>query len=282
MILFKLIRLEWIKTFRKLRTYIGFIAITVLLPLMYIGLKFDQGRFLTNNPAFKMLEQNFFLVGNLLNGFFVSHLAMFFLMVHIPILIALVAGDQVAGEATAGTLRMILIRPPSRLKIITAKAAISLIYTTMLVLFLAIFSLTMGVAMFGTGDLLVMEKGLLILSQKQAIVSFLIAYPLAILAMSVIAALAFLLSVLVENAIGPIIGTMAIVIVSVIISETPISLFEKIKPFLFTTYTKVWQKAFFNPCPVGEIASSVLYLFLFLALFLGVAFFIFNRKDVLS
>jgi len=280
--MFKLIQLEWTKTFNKLRTYIGFMAILALLPLMFIGIKLDQGRFLMDNPAFKILEQNFFLVGNLINGFFVSHLAMYFLMVHIPILIALVAGDQVAGEATAGTLRMILSRPPSRLKIITAKAAISLIYTALLVLFLAVFSLGMGIAMFGTGDLLVLEKGFLILSQNQAMMRFLIAYPLAILAMSVIAALSLLLSVLVENAIGPIIGTMAIVIVSVIISETPISLFEKIKPFLFTTYTKVWQKAFLNPIPVGEIFSWVIYLVIFMILFFGIAFFVFNRKDVLS
>lgn len=282
MILFKLIKLEWIKTFSKLRTYIGFIAITVVLPLMFIGLKLDQGRFLTNTPAFKILEQNFFLVGNILNGFFVSHLVMYFLMVHIPVLIALVAGDQVAGEATAGTLRMILIRPPSRLKIITAKAAISLIYTTLLVLFLAVFSLAMGVTMFGTGDLLVLKKGLLILSQKQAVLRFLMAYPLAILAMSVIAALGFLLSVLVENAIGPIIGTMAIVIVSVIISETPISLFLKIRPFLFTTYTKVWQKVFLDPLPLGDILSSIIYLICFMVLFFGIAFFIFVKKDILS
>ena len=226
----QLIKLEWIKTFSKLRTYIGFLAIVVLIPFMFIGLKMDQGRFLLNSTAYKILEQNFFMIGNLLNGYFVSHLAMFFLMVHIPFLIALVAGDQVAGEATSGTLRMILIRPPSRKKILFAKAAISLIYTTLLVLFLALLSLGLGISMFGTGDLLVMEKGLLILSKQQALYRFLFAYALAILAMGVVASLAFLLSVLVENAIGPIIGTMAIVVVFVIISETPISLFEKLRP----------------------------------------------------
>lgn len=282
MVILKLIKLEWIKTFSKLRTYIGFIAISIVLPLTYIGLKLDQGRFLMNTPGFKILEQNFFIVGNILNGFFVSHLVMFFLMVHIPFLIALVAGDQVAGEATAGTLRMILIRPPSRLKIVTAKAAISIIYTILLVLFLAILSLAMGVIMFGIGDLLVLEKGLLIISKQQVILRFLLAYSLAILAMSVVASLAFLLSVLVENAIGPIIGTMAIVVVSIIISDTPISLFEKIRPFLFTTYTKVWQKVFLNPLPFNEIFNSIISLIIFIVLFFGLAFFIFNRKDILS
>jgi ABC-2 type transport system permease protein len=128
----------------------------------------------------------------------------------------------------------------------------------------------------------VREEGLLILSKQQAMCRFLVAYPLAILAMSVIAALALLLSVLVENAIGPIIGTMAIVVVSVIISETPLSLFEKISPFLFTSYTKVWQKAFLDPMPFSDIVLASIYLLLYMALFLGAAFFIFNRRDILS
>jgi ABC-2 type transport system permease protein len=280
--MFDLIRLEWIKTFGKWRTYIGFLAIAVLIPLMFIGMKFDQGRFFTNSPAFKALQQNFFILGNIFNGYFVSQMVMYFLMVHIPFLIVLVAGDQVAGEATAGTLRMILIRPPSRLKIFTAKVTISILYTVLLVLFLGFLSLSLGVATFGVGDLLVLEKGLLIISQQQVLYRFLLAYILAVLAMCVIASLSLLLSVLVENAIGPIIGTMAIVVVSVIISETPIRLFEKIKPFLFTTYTVIWKKAFLNPLPWPEIMQAVLYLILFGLLFLAIAGFIFNKKDVLS
>jgi ABC-2 type transport system permease protein len=278
----RLIRLEWTKTFHKMRTYIGFLAISVVLPLIFIGLKLDHGRYFMNTPGYKILQDNFFIGGNLLNGFFVSQLIMYFLMVHIPFFIALVAGDQVAGEATAGTLRMILIRPPSRSKVLAAKVAISLIYTVLMVLCLAVLSLGLGIIIFGTGDLLVMEEGLLVLPKHQAMSRFLIAYPLAMLAMGVIAALALLLSVLVENAIGPIIGTMAIVIVSVIISETPLSLFEEISPFLFTSYTTVWQKAFLDPVPFNDIVLASIYLLLYMALFIGAAFFIFNRRDILS
>jgi len=280
--MFRLIHLEWIKTFRKGRTYIGFIAISVLLPLVFIGLNLDKGRFLTGSTSYGLLENNFYIMGNLLNGFFVSQLVMYSLMVHIPFFIALVAGDQVAGEATSGTLRMVLIRPPSRLKLITAKAAISLVYTVMLVLCLAVLSLGLGIIIFGTGDLLVRAEGLLILSKEQALCRFLVAYPLAMLAMGVVAALALLLSVLVENAIGPIIGTMAIVVISVIISETPISLFERIRPFLFTTYTKVWEMAFLDPVPLYDIVLSIMYLLLYMLIFFGAAFIIFQRRDILS
>ena len=121
-----------------------------------------------------------------------------------------------------------------------------------------------------------------IILNVQAVYRFLIAYPLAILAMGVVASLALLLSVLVENAIGPIIGTMAIVVISMIISETPISLFEKIRPFFFTSYTKVWQKAFYDPLPLNDIMLSSVFLLIYMVMFLSAALFIFNRRDILS
>jgi len=278
----RLIRIEWTKTFCKIRTYIGFIAIGVVLPLIFVGIKMDEGGFLKNSQGYKTLEETFLISGNLLNGLFVSQMAMFSLLVHVPLFIALVAGDQVAGEASSGTLRMVLTRPPSRSRILATKVAVTFIYTILLVAFLAVLSLGLGIIMFGIGDLLVRGEGLLILSREQAITRFLIAYPLAMLSMGVIAALAILLSVMVDNAIGPILGTMAIVIVSFIISETPISLFEKIRPFLFTTYTKVWRKAFLYPIPSIEIGLSITYLLGYTFLFLSIAFYIFNRRDILS
>ena len=278
----RLIQLEWIKTFGKLRTYIGFAAICGLLPLIFIGLNLDKGHFLMRTPGYEILQQNFFMVGNLLNGFFVSQLVMYFLMVHIPFFIVLVAGDLVAGEATAGTLRMILVRPPSRSRILLAKVAIGFIYTMLLVLCLAVLSLGLGTILFGTGDLLVRTEGLLILPKDAALFRFMIAYPLAMIGMCVIASLAILLSVLVENAIGPIVGSMAVVVVCLIISETPISLFDKISPYLFTTHTKVWQMAFLDPLPVIPIIFSIAFLLVYMVLFLGSAFIIFNRRDILS
>jgi len=100
--------------------------------------------------------------------------------------------------------------------------------------------------------------------------------------MSVVASLALLLSVLVENAIGPIIGTMAIIVISLIISETPISLFESVRPFLFTSYSDVWQKVFLLPIPFNDILFSISVLLGYMILFLVTASYIFYRRDILS
>ena len=110
-----LIRIELYKIFKKWRTYIGFIAIAVLVPVIQLAMLAEGERsldFMTRN-----LQQSFVFVGNLLNGYLISYIILNSLVIHIPFLITLVAGDLLAGEATAGTYRLLITRPVSRFKV---------------------------------------------------------------------------------------------------------------------------------------------------------------------
>jgi ABC-2 type transport system permease protein len=75
---------------------------------------------------------------------------------------------------------------------------------------------------------------------------------------------------------------MAILIASLIISKTPLQIFNTVKPFLFTTYVDGWRKAFQEPIPWHEINSGVLYLAIYILGFFALSLIIFNRKDILS
>ena len=281
----KLIHIENIKTFRKWRTGIGFLAIGILLPLMMIAMNLDVGHgpHAMSQRAIRSLKENFFVVGSIFNGFSAAYFVMHSLWVHIPFLIALVAGDQIAGESAAGTFRISLIRPVNRSQIITAKFFTTLIYTTLLILFLALLSIGLGILLFGIGDFFVPRPGeILVLLESQVWLRFALAYILAIWAMWTVASLAFFLSTLAENSLGPVIGTMAIVIACLIISKTPFRFFKEISPFLFTTYVDGWLKAFQEPIPWSEIITSSFILAIYLSGFFVLSLVVFNRKDVLS
>lgn len=277
-----LVKIEWIKTFRRWRTYIGFATIGFFLPLFFVAMKLSGSEFILNSPALKSIQENFIVIGNIFNGMFVSRMLMNTLFVHIPLLVVLVPGDIVAGEAASGTIRTILTRPPSRLKVITSKIILSLFYTALLLIFMALLSLIVGYFLFGLGDLVILKNGILIFTLQEALWRFALAYALAIVAMSVIAAVAFLFSVMVSNAIGPIVGSIVVLIIFLIITASPIPAFESIRPYLFTTYTDVWEKAFSDPIPWTIIGKYVgVLVFYSMALF-GLSAFIFQRKDILS
>ena len=279
--IFTLIRIELSKVFRKWRTYIGFLAIAVLVPIIQIAMLVEGERsinFMTRN-----LQQSFVFVGNLLNGYLISYAILNALVVHIPFLITLVAGDLLAGEATAGTYRILVTRPVSRFKIVLSKFLSGLIYTNLLVLFLAITSLGIGLLVFGVGELIVIKNvNILILSRADVFWRFILAYGFATLSMTVVLALAFLFSSLVENAIGPIVSTMAIIIVFVIISALNIEFFQSIRPYLFTNYMQSWRSFFDDPIDVHDILKSAGVLVGHVIFFLGTTVYVFNKKDILS
>ncbi len=271
---------EILKTFLKWRSYIGFIAVAVVVPLVEIAMKLQGGSFM--RAATRSLSQDFIIVGNLFNGYFVMQFIMNSLWIHIPFLITLGAGDQLAGEATGGTFRILLIRPASRTRILIAKYVTTLLYAAALVLFMALLSVVLGIALFGTGDLLVLGKSFAIIPRADVPIRLCVALGLAVWGMWVVASLAFLFSSLVENAIGPIIGTMAVIIVFYIVGNIPFDLFAAVRPYLFTSYLNVWQKALEVPLPLGDTLSSAAVLGLFNVGFLAASWYIFVRKDILS
>jgi ABC-2 type transport system permease protein len=277
---YPLLRCEILKTYLKWRTYIGFVAIAILIPLVEIGFKLEGGSLVRSMT--RSLEQDFFFVGNLFNGYFITYFIMNSLWVHIPFLISLVAGDQLAGEATGGTFRLILIRPMSRSRILFAKYVTTLFYTSTLVVFLFSLSIGLGIVLFGTGDLIVPGRILIILPRAEVAWRLCVALGLAVWSMWSVASLAFLFSSLVENAIGPIIGTMAVIIIFLLVSTIPIDLFVTIRPYLFTTYLSVWQKAMEQPIPWPAVASHLAILGSFSVGFYLVTWYLFSRKDILS
>ncbi|MFQ6608246.1 MAG: ABC transporter permease [Fidelibacterota bacterium] len=273
-----LIKNELIKISSKWRSYIGFIALVVLMPLVMWG--FSVGGSEIHEDMTHQLEDNFIVVGSAFNGFLATYLVMNFLWVHIPFLVTLVAGDVVAGEGAAGTFRIYLTRPVSRAKILFSKLLATFIYTLALIIFFALLSLGLGSIWLGTGDLVVFDEGILILSAELAWVRFALAFCFATASLFVVAALCFMFSAMVNNGIGPVIGSMAIVIIGLAISTIPLDLFERISPYLFTDYVDIWNLAFKDPIPWSEIIKSLLVLLLYTTVFSGIGFVAFLRKDI--
>jgi ABC-2 type transport system permease protein len=280
----KLFWFETFKTFSRWRTYISFTVIALIVILTEVVMKLSA-----NEIVYRMLrsfQKDFLVTGNILNAWFVTAFIMNSLHIHIPFLITLVAGDMVSSEATSGTIRFLLIRPPSRGRIITAKYLTALSYTAVLVIFFALVCVSLGLPLFGSGDLIIHHYGkfdIAFIPESEIPLRLLLAFTAAIWSMSVVASIAFLFSTLAENSIGPIIGTMAVVIVFHVLGNLPLDFFRALKPYLFTTYMiNLWQQFLDTPIPWPEIGRSAIILGLHNAGLFLIAFFIFKGKDIKS
>ncbi|MFQ6604615.1 MAG: ABC transporter permease [Fidelibacterota bacterium] len=268
------------KIMGKWRSSLGFILIGLLMPLIIWGFSVGGEEF--QREQLEGIKDSFVMVGSIVNGFLVTYFVMNFLWVHIPFLIMLVSGDIVAGEGSEGTYRIYLTRSVSRYKIILAKWLGNMVYILALLSFAALMSLGLGTLWLGSGDLIVFQDGILVLPADMAIMRFALSFFFVLLAMGTISTLCFLFSTFVNNGIGPLVGAMSVLIIGLAVANIPLSFFETLRPWLFTSYLDVWKKAFFDPIPWGGIIRDVLVLAGHMALFLGIAIVHFSRKDILT
>jgi ABC-2 type transport system permease protein len=291
--MFELFKIELYKIFRKPRTYIGFVAIAVVVLLIQIAVKADGQTWITLilssvTDVFEIDTQK------VLNGYFVCFQILNVLLLQIPLLVALVTGDLVAGEANAGTLRLLVSKPISRTGIVTAKFLAGLTYTLCLLVWMALLALFVSMWMFGTNDLLVAKSFSVVqIDGGDVFWRYLCAFGFAFIALGAVAALSFMLSVFAENSIGPIVTTMSIILVFTIVTTMNMPLFNRISPFLFTSYMTGW-KGFFNTKTIdGSTVDGSVYslsavlraagiLVGHILLFFGVALAAFRKKDILT
>jgi ABC-2 type transport system permease protein len=129
----QLILIELFKIVKRPRTYIGFLAIFLTVGAMQLAMYYEGEELIS--IAIQNLENDFRLEGKIINTNLMTYILLNSLIIHIPILICLVTGDAIAGEASSGTLRLILQRPYTRNQIYLAKALSGYLYTISLGLF---------------------------------------------------------------------------------------------------------------------------------------------------
>lgn len=291
--LHNVVRIELYKVFKKPRTFIAFGAVAAIVGLIQLGFYADGESYM--KFGMQTLSDSFDVSGNILNGFLLAFIILQTLLVHVPLLIALVAGDMISGEASQGTLRVLLTKPVSRNTLILGKFIASSLYTLVLLLWMAIWALGISILIFGVDDMLILKSDAVTqISTVDVMWRYVAAFGFASLAMLTVAALSFFLSLFAENSIGPIMATMSIIIVFTILNTLDLPIFNVVKPYLFTSHMLGW-KGFFdvqvnsdNAQIVGSIEnlpavmiSAGILLVHIIGLLLA-SMLVFNRKDIMS
>lgn len=274
-----LLKAELFKIFKKPRTYISFAVIAAVTLVIQLAMYANGQSFV--DFILQGIQEQFDVGGNILNGYLITFIILNLLLVHVPLLVALVAGDALAGEAASGTLRLMLTRPISRARLVWTKFLANSIYALLLLIWLAIIGLGLSLLLFGEGDMVHLTGERLILLLKDDILwRYFGAFGFAALSLITIGALSLFLSALSANAIGPIVSTMGVIILMTVITNLELPVFLAIKPYLFTTHMVAWKGYFLNPPPYGAMWQSALVLLAYIVALLAATIIIFNKKDI--
>ena len=196
----------------------------------------------------------------------------------VPLATGLFAGDGIAGEAQAGTLRYLLVRPVERSRLVLAKYAAAMSLLAALLAGVIVCGAVAGGIAFGFGPLPTLSGTTL--SVGATAVRILGAAFYMVLAVSGIAAMGILISTLTDSGPGAAVATIVLAIASQILDNIP-SL-RAIHPYLPTHGWLAFVDLFRFPVDWNGMRAGLALSAAYTAVFLVAALFAFQRRDVTS
>ena len=228
----QLLQIELYKIFKRPRTFIAFGVITAIILLVQVAMKFGGEEYVglvmsgVNSSFDAPAEQ-------VLNGYFVCFIILNLLLIHVPILVALIAGDMISGEANMGTLRLLVSKPVSRTQLLLVKFTAAAVYTILLLIWVAVLSLLLSILLFGTNRIVCgkRSRSKYYCPHRMYCGDMSLHLLLPRLGLLTVASLAFMFSTFADNSIGPIVACVCVIIVFTILTQMQIPFYdETIKP----------------------------------------------------
>lgn len=210
------------------------------------------------------------------------------LPVFLPITVAIVAGDAVAGEASAGMLRYLLVRPVGRLRLLTAKLISVAAYVLLAVLFVTITAYVVGVAAFGFGPEATLGGGggavtslsgtVLTSTQLAGRTAVTVGY--LALCMLTLGAVGLFFSTLTDSPLAAALGVLAVVVTSAAL--LPLEAADAVERYLPTTHWLAWIDLYRDPILWTAIQEGVAVQAAYIAVAFGAAWANFATADITS
>jgi ABC-2 type transport system permease protein len=271
---------ELLKLFARKRTYIGFGFFLVIELLILLGTQMPMNR---HRIEREMMSEGLDLshyFGGLTLAFQVIAWTIFALG---SIYLALVSGDIVSKEVEDGTMRMVLSRPVSRVRILLLKYLACVFYTFALAFFVALTSLGLSILFKGVGGLVVMapwEHVSGVFDTAEGLQRFALATLTLAFCLMSLSTLGFMFSTFNLKPASATVLTLSVYLVDDILRNVPF--FSSLRNDFLTHHTAVWQHLFEQQIPWPRILGSIAYLTTFDALALLIATSYFLRRDFKS
>ncbi len=213
------------------------------------------------------------------NGVFLSFIALSLLLILVlPVVVAVVAGDSIAGEAGYGTLRYLLAVPAGRTRLLVVKYATIVVWCMAAVFIVSAIALTVGAVLFPVGPVTLLSGDTVSVGAGLVRVLWVTLYLCA--AMAAIGAIGLAISTFTEHAIGAIAALMILVVASEVVDNIP--QFATVAPYLPTHWWNSFDALLRTPIDTTTLWHGLLSFAVYAVLFFLIAWARFTSSDVTS
>lgn len=213
------------------------------------------------------------------NGVFLAFIALTLLLILVlPMVVAVIAGDSVAGEAGYGTLRYLLTVPAGRTRLLAVKFAAIAAFAVCATFIVTVIALLTGVALFPVGPVTLLSGTTVPLWDGLLHVFFVALYVSA--AMVAVGAIGLAVSTFTEHAIGAIAAIMVLIVGSEIVDQVP--QFAAAGPYLPTHWWTSFDSLLRTPVDMTTLWHGLASFGVYAVIFCAIAWARFTSGDVTS
>jgi ABC-2 type transport system permease protein len=225
------------------------------------------------NPGTSFFNQ---LAGN---GVFLALISLTVLLILVlPVVVAVVAGDSVAGEAGHGTLRYLLTVPAGRSRLLAVKLLAIAVYSFCATFVVSVTALLVGVVLFPVGPVTMLSGATVPLADGLIRILFVTLYLGA--AMTEVGAIGLAISTLTEHAIGAIAALLVLVVTSEVVDQVP--QMASIAPYLPTHWWLSFDSLLRVPVDTYSLTHGLLSFAVYTVIACAFAWARFTSADVTS
>lgn len=264
------LRVEFIRQLKRRRTQVTFGLLLVLPVIIATAFQVGGGAG-ANAPQLVGLARS----GGFNFALFTEFASVGFLLV---VVVALFCGDTVASEASWSSLRYLLALPVPRSRLLRQKLIVAGSLCVVANVLLPLWAFLVGGVFFGWGPARSPVGGSFGAGPSTLRLAVIVAY--VCLQLLIVASLAFLLSVSVDNPLGAVGGAVMLVVVSNILDQ--ITALDPYRRFLPTHFNYAWVDTLSAPIRWDDMYRGTGIALIYSALFLGLAWLRFDRKDITS
>ncbi len=211
------------------------------------------------------------------NGLFLSFAALTVLLTLVlPLVVSVVSGDSIAGEAGYGTLRYLLTVPAGRTRLLLTKYLVITAFALCATAVVTLAAVITGLALFPVGPMTLLSGTTVSIADGLVRLGFVTLYVAA--AMASLGAIGLALSTLTEHAIGAIAATAIIAVASEVIDNVP--QFAVVHPYLPTHWWTSFDSILRTPIATSDLMHGLLSFGVYVVVFGALAWARFTSGDV--
>ncbi len=272
-----LVKMESFRLLRQSRTYYALAGVFLIEAVVLLSAYYQGNEII--DILLSQLRETFYFQGTLVNGNLITYLILNSMWFHLPLILMIVVSGLLTSEYKDRTLLTVMMQPVSKVRYLSSKYLVGILFSVVIVLLLLVTSLGFSYIIFGRGDLVVLLDGLNFYEQSDAFFRIVLAFLAGAFSMVFYAVTSLTLAVILKDVTKTWIVSVLFIVISNLLMKIDFGS-EFLNNAFYFKLNQTWQFFFYPDIPWSQIILKTSLIVLYTTLMALLGIFLFKTKDI--